>query len=178
MRCRDDNFQLIVRDRIALRQMLAIVNLTVVACLGSTTKDYAEQDWLLALFPILFTIEYLQWFAYTVMSSTDAVQQIPSQLIASIASVILVAVALMGAILLGLDLQHDVVSHQSARTLASFTVLLTITCHSRFGKMLLGVSSAMYTCAPTLTLITSILMLFAIGCKDLFRDQVPDEATG
>jgi len=43
--------------------------------------------------------------------------------------------------------------------------------------MLLGMSSAMFACFPTLLLIGTIIVLFSTGCKDIFRNHVYDPNT-
>ena len=164
-------------DRLAMLQIIALLNVGAVAYLGNPSSDQCALEWVLGAFPIFFGLELVSHVWATGLKQTVKDCKHPDLQVAWFMGGATILVALAGTALLTFDFNHNVTSSQDARTLASFSVLLVILYSKKFGQVTLAFGRAAASVVPTIIAILMAVVMFAVASTDLFGDKVVDPNT-
>jgi len=165
-------------NRLALIQIVAVLNVGIAAYFGNEGSDETTLEWLLVIFALLFGLEMTVWGTLRGWSNAFADAKHPELQASCRLGLVVNLTALTGAVLLVVDRENSLLSNQNARTLSAFTVLLLITSNRKFGQMTLAFGRATTSVIPTVVAIFMVVLIYAVANIDLFGDQVQDPGTG
>ena len=160
--------------RLTALQLLALINLALVAYWGNPGADHQVLDWILGSFSCLFSIE----LCHKVWSKGLWNKTNPEMDSSSLMSSIVISLSLFGTLVLAIDQDHSVLGVRGARCLSSMTVLLLITWNKQFSSIFLTFARAATTCLPVISLVFFIISFFALASRDIFGDEVLDSYSG
>lgn len=163
--------------RLVTLQLFALLNLLAVAYFGNPHSNEQTLEWLLILFSLGFTSEFSIWGSRQGWRNVLVNDNDPEQQIVTWLSAMIICISFVGACLLLMDPDHDVIAAKDARTLTAFSVLLLITLHRQFGRILLSFCRAAATCLPVIVAIFFFVVIFALASKDIYGDTVVDSNT-
>ena len=164
-------------DRLAVRQILALVEVAAIAHFGNPGVDVVVLEWVVAAFSILFGLEFAVWAHMRGWKNTLWDAQQPDLQSCWRLGAVVILTSLVGTLFLLSHQAHSLVSAQAACTLSGLTVLLVISSNRTFGKMVLAFGRASSNVVPTVIAICMFVLLYTVASLELFASKAVDPNT-